>query len=184
MRSVVFAGLATLFSFGWVGLALAVPVSWHTTDAVTLTGLGFSGPASVTLHGSFTYDADTDVFDDVAFSFGTRGTTSASPIADLETADLVTSQQIRVFTPASAGCLDGSEPCPENVLLINLLGPDPLTDAGGVFAAEFQFFNPSIAVEGSSILRGAHSLGVVPLPAGLPFLVTGLGVFAYLRRKA
>ncbi|MEP6065635.1 MAG: VPLPA-CTERM sorting domain-containing protein [Paracoccaceae bacterium] len=184
MRSFVLGCLAVLFSLGWAGVGHAVPVSWNTTDAVTLTGFGFSGPASVTLHGSFTYDADTEAFDDISFAFGTRGDVPVSSIPDLHTATLNTPQQIQIFTPTSDGCFNGTEPCPENTLLINLLGPDQLTNVGGVFLAEFQFFNPNAAVDGLAILRGARSFDVVPLPAGMPFLVTGLGILAFLRRKS
>ena len=184
MRSLILGCLATLISFGSAGVGQAVPVLWNTPMAVTLTGVGSSGPTSVTLHGSFTYDADFGTFDDIEFAYGTRGDASASSVPDLNTAAVSTTQQIQVFKSMPFGCLAGPGSCPENALLISFFGDDQLTNEGGVLSVNYRFYNSDIDVDEFSILQSGRSLQVASLPAGLPFFGVSLGILVLLRRKA
>ncbi|MEO1365349.1 MAG: VPLPA-CTERM sorting domain-containing protein [Pseudomonadota bacterium] len=169
-------------------LAAAIPVKWDVSGTI-FSGetvfdpvFGFatfvsSGVADTAVSGSFVFDADTQTFSDIDITVDGDNSiaTSLGGFFDYDTSrggatfgfgngvDTTTSSRVLYF---------GAEA--------------PLTNAGGSLSstASFSFPGVTLLAFGDVSLNGtAVPLAPVPVPAGLPLLLAGLGAIAVLRTR-
>ena len=175
------AGLAAVFA-GLASVAQAVPVHWQTGNMM-LDGFGPFGLFQATYHGDFIYDADTNEFSDIRFFYGERGGNAApmSVNAGFVQTDFLPINASQIVTMALVCPVGPFIPnCGQQTFSFLLEAPGALTNAGGALDALVNFSTDTYGASGNTILTGTP---VVPLPAGLPLLLTGLGALAWMRRR-
>lgn len=179
-------GLAAVFA-GLASMVQAVPVYWETADAMEIAGF-FNGTVTYTgtYHGSFIYDADTNELSDIAFYYGERGV-NANPMSvndGIVLNDFLPPNvsQIAAFA-LTCPVYQAFQTCDQQTFYFYLDEPGQLTNSGGLLTASVDFSTQTFFGYGSTILTGTPILPSVPLPAGLPMLLGGLGALAWMRRR-
>ena len=173
----------------------------------SLIAAGFMALAGTAQAATFAgYEATTDVYFDGAadlfYDFGigsifddaTGGVLLSADFFDLGTGsddggvtvlDLVTFDEIRYDTLIDFMFTDNMSGDDELALLFGSNFGGVTDFAIGTFTGELgsDFLNSGAGVTGTFELVGAQSISAVPLPAGLPLILAGLGSLAWLRRK-
>ncbi|MEO0744926.1 MAG: hypothetical protein AAFY49_06210 [Pseudomonadota bacterium] len=174
-------------------LAAAIPVKWDVSGTI-FSGetvfdpvFGFttfvpSGVADTAVSGSFVFDADTETFSDISITVD-GDTSIASPLGGFFE---YTTQR----GGATFGFGNGVDAASSSrVLYFGTVSA--LTNAGGSVSStsSFSFPGVSLLAFGDVTLTGApvpqtpDPVSSVPLPAGLPLLLAGLGMVGVLRMR-
>ena len=172
-------------------MAAAIPVKWDVSgtifsgDTVFDPIFGFatfvsSGVADTAVSGSFVFDADTETFSDISITVDGDSSIASSLGGFFE----YTTQR----GGATFGLGNGVDAASSSRVLY--FGTEAaLTNAGGSVSSTASFSFPGVSLLafgdvtliGTPVPQTPDPVSPVPLPAGLPLLLAGLGMVGVLR---